>query len=38
MNAPISRLLVREFHFHIALHIRKRAHFHDAANRVLARL
>ena len=37
MNAPISRLLVREFHFHVALHIRKRAHLDHAANRVLAR-
>src|SRR5271156_4764407 len=35
MNAPISRLLVREFHFHVPLHIRKRAHFYHAANRVL---
>jgi hypothetical protein len=37
MNAPVSRLLMREFHFHVALHIRERADLDDAADGILAR-
>ncbi len=37
INAPVSRLRLRELHFHIRLHIREAAHFQDAADRILLR-